>query len=138
MTAYKRHLLDRIRLGNSYGCAFAFVWADMKLLCSSQGARRKAVWGPKRQFAAALLCVLTFAPNAMAAARSNHGDPRPAVRKAQAGKPNANAVHKKMDRTLTNRADGLLTQAGTSKVIVTFKPGYRIPAALKVLREAAR
>ena len=32
-----------------------------------------------------------------------------------------------MDRTLTQRSQGLLSQAGTSKIVVTFKPGYRIP-----------
>ena len=95
----------------------------MTPICSSQATRRKAVWGPRRQFVAALFCLFAFAPGAVAAGRSG------AVGTSQAGKPNSNVVHQKMDQTLTKRANGL--SAGTSKVIVTFKPGYKLPGAFK-------
>jgi hypothetical protein len=95
----------------------------MKPLCLPESARRKAVWGPRRTFAAALVALLAFAPIAIAAPRND----RQAVRAGKPGKPNSNAVPKKMDETLTKRSKGLLSQLGTSKVVVTFKPGFRIP-----------
>src|SRR4051812_40104484 len=92
--------------------------------------RRKAVWaGRVESLAALLLCALVCAPNAMAAPAKN-GNQR-TVRHSQPGRPNSNAVHVKMDKTLTKRATGLLTQAATSQVIVTFKPGYKIPSEFK-------
>ncbi|MBI4485904.1 MAG: S8 family serine peptidase, partial [Acidobacteria bacterium] len=74
--------------------------------------------------------MIAFTPSAMAAGANTRADRNgPAGRTSQAGKPNSNAVRHKMDQTLTKRANGL--SAGTSKVIVTLKPGYKLPAAFK-------
>ena len=100
---------------------------------STYHVRPKAVWGARREFVAALLCILAFTPDSMAAAPNgrNARNTRSVVRKAEAGRPNSKAVHRKMDQTLTKRANGRLTQAATSKVIVTFKRGYRIPSEFR-------
>ena len=89
-----------------------------------QGVRRKAVWGPGRVLTAAALSMCLAAP-AMAAGRH----PNAAFRTARPGGPNSNAAHHKLDRSLADRASGLAL--GTSKVIVTLKPGYTLPAALR-------
>jgi serine protease AprX len=71
---------------------------------------------------------VAFAPSAIAAPGPKRGgDGRRVVRAAEPGRPNANAIHRKLDRTLVRRANDLLSQFGTSKVIVIFKPGYRMP-----------
>ncbi|MCC7416383.1 MAG: S8 family peptidase, partial [Acidobacteria bacterium] len=101
----------------------------MSLSGKLQSERRKAVWGPKRTFAAALLVLFALAPGAWAAPSDPGRGARKQVRAVREGRPNSNAVHRKMDRTLTRRAGGA-DPSGTSKVIVTFKPGYRIPQAL--------
>ncbi len=88
-------------------------------------ARRKAVWGPKRALALALLSVFVVAPGAMAAGRHR----RPASF-ARPGVAPRSLRHQKVDRELSDRADHHNPQALT-KVIVTLKPGAQLPASFR-------
>ena len=88
------------------------------------GVRHKAVWGPGRILATALVCVGLAAPGASAGGNrhARHDVSRP-------GGPNSNAVHVKIDKPLTERAKN--RPFATSKVIVLLRPGYALPAEFR-------
>src|SRR5438093_9037641 len=90
--------------------------------------RRKAVWGPKcpqRTIATIVVCLLGLTSGVFAADNTAH----PAA-KAKPGVPGRNAVHTKLDRELTFRADHKNPNATTS-VIVTLRAGGKLPAEFK-------
>ena len=92
-------------------------------LSSSSTARRKAVWGPKRTLTAAAVLVLGLATSAFAGPKAKR------VRGSQVGRPNADARnHRKLDKELTQRSTSLLSAMQKTKVIVTLKPGVKLPA----------
>ena len=92
-------------------------------LSSSSTARRKAVWGPKRTLTAAAVLVLGLATSAFAGPKAKR------VRGSQVGRPNADARnHRKLDKELTQRSTSLLSAVQKTKVIVTLKPGVKLPA----------
>jgi len=95
-----------------------------------QGTRRKAVWGPKRVLAVALLLVLGFAPGAFAASPK-------LPTKAKPGVPGHTADHKKLDRELTFRSEHKNPNATTS-VIVTLRTGAKLPAEFKRYARAGK
>ncbi|HEX3702467.1 MAG TPA: S8 family serine peptidase, partial [Vicinamibacterales bacterium] len=90
-------------------------------LCLS-GTRRKAVWGPGRVLAAAVLCLGIGATSAIA---KGHGQD---AKISPAGGPNSNAVHATLDKPLTKKSKDLF---GTSDVILVLKPGHPLPGELK-------
>jgi serine protease AprX len=101
----------------------------MNVNSSVQSTRRKAVWGPGRVLTAAALSLFLGAPAATAAGRHGSG-----FHASRPGEPNSSAAHHKLDKTLTDRAGGF--GLGTSKVIVTLKPGYSLPGSLKAYAKA--
>ena len=90
-----------------------------------QKPRQKAVWGPKRTWAALLLALFAFAPNAMAAGR--HVRKVPTVK---AGAPNSHARRGILDHELTRRGK---LNTGSTRVIITLKPGLKLPPELQRL-----
>ena len=87
--------------------------------------RKKAVWGPKRTLTIAVLALLACAPNAMAAGR--HARKAPTVK---AGMANSHARRGILDHELTSRSGKAV---GSSRVIITLKPGFALPPELKRL-----
>jgi serine protease AprX len=93
----------------------------MTLLPRRQGARRKAVWGPKVTLAAFLAAMMAFAPDASA---------RQQGRKARPGSPNRFVRNYRLDDEVTKRATrGNPLQ--TTRVIVTLQPGVELPQQFK-------
>jgi serine protease AprX len=90
-------------------------------------SRNKAVWGPKRTWAALLLALFAFSSNAMA--QSRHFRQAPSLR---AGAPNFQARRGVLDRELTRRA---VKPSGDSNVIITVRPGMQLPPELKSLTD---
>jgi serine protease AprX len=88
-------------------------------------SRHKAVWGPKRTWAALLLALFAFSSNAMASGR--HIRKAPSLRP---GAPNFQARRGVLDRELTRR---IVKPSGDSNVIITLKPGVTLPAELSKL-----
>src|SRR5438094_1176334 len=117
-------------LNGTGGRAFALRLPAMIVSPDQQGNRRKAVWGPRRTFAVILL-VLSYAPGAFAAASRGH------AAKAKPGVPGRNAVHTKLDKELTFRAEHQNPLATTS-VIVTLQPGAKLPAEFKKYARAGK
>ena len=103
------------------GRAFAPSLSDMTV--TDRSTRHKAVWGPKRTLAAAALALVTFAPNAMAAGRHH--------RKLPTVKSGANWQSHRgvLDGALTTRSK----TTGTSRVIISLKPGATLPPDLQRL-----
>src|SRR5690242_2631525 len=86
--------------------------------------RRKAVWGPKRTVAAALLALFAFAPDASAAKHPHYKVLRP-------GSANFNARRERLDSDLKFRSEK--NQTGSSRIILTLKPGATLPPELQRL-----
>src|SRR3989442_10594176 len=94
----------------------------------SQAVRRKAVWGPKRPemtILAIVVFVLGLTSGVFAAGPHSH-----AALKAKPGVPGRKAVHNKLDKELTLRAEHKNPLATTS-VIVTLKDGAKLPGEFK-------
>ncbi len=91
--------------------------------------RRKAVWGPRRTVGVLLVLTLGFASSAFAASNQRHqrGNQHAKVRP---GVPGRKAQHQKLDKELTFRANHRNANATTS-VIVTLKPGAKLPSEFK-------
>jgi serine protease AprX len=104
--------------------SFCFIQLVMNPVLSHKDLRGKAVWGPKRTLAAAFLCLVALVPNAMAAGHNSRN-----VTKGKAGKPNSRVQRSGLDNELSDRADKRPT--GTTRVIVTFKPGAAMPAEFR-------
>ena len=109
----------------------------MKTSIDKCDVRRKAVWGPRRTLGLLLLLTFGFASSAFAA--SNQRNPRSNQNgnqngnqhdKVKPGVPGRKAQHQKLDKELTFRADHRNANATTS-VIVTLKPGAKLPADFK-------
>src|SRR5439155_795323 len=79
----------------------AFALSHGAMICPfTIGApRRKAVWGPKRILAAAVLMGVALAPNATAAGLHSHS-----AAKSASGRPNSRAAAYKLDTELETRA----------------------------------
>lgn len=98
-------------------------------------ARRKAVWGPKRQWLALALITLGFVPNALAAGRGSHQNEnrqtkhRVEGRRLQPGRPNARVRGYKLDEELSRCSR--LGNSRTTRVIVTLVPGAELPHQFK-------
>ena len=88
----------------------------------SAGPRQKAVWGPKRIFAAVTLLVAGLAPNAMAADRQHAREGR----EAEAGRPNSHVKAYRLDDELTFRA-ARGNPGRRTKVIVELVAGGKLP-----------
>jgi serine protease AprX len=90
-------------------------------LYTGRAPRRKAVWGPNRTLASVILALLAFGSNAFAAGPLRGSRVRPAS-------PNAFAHAYKLDHELNKRA---LRSTGTTRVIVEWQSGARLPAAFR-------
>src|SRR4051812_16378388 len=92
--------------------------------------RWKAVWGPKRTFAALALILLGLSPTVMAANRGNakpqHYRQAPT---AKPGQPSSRVKGYKLDPDVARRGKG--NPLSTSRVIVTLVPGAQLPAEFK-------
>src|SRR5436190_3953933 len=96
----------------------------MNPMSTHESLRRKAVWGPKRTLAMAILAI-GLASNAIAA-----GPHRQTPPKAKAGLPHSSVKGYKLDKELTGRA----TRGNplfTSTVIVRLVPGAKLPQEFK-------
>src|SRR5687767_7478181 len=97
---------------------------------SHQPPRRKAVWGPKRTITALLLFTFGFSPVLPAesadGAEQKHYGTAPSARP---GEPSSRVKRYKLDEEVTRRASD--NPQATSSVIVTLKPGKKLPAQLK-------
>ena len=94
-------------------------------ICSTP--RRKAVWGPKRSFAAVAIAVFLFglAPSATAAGRHIR-----TPQKAKAGVPSQRVKGYKLDAEVSKRsARG--NPLSTTSIIVTLVPGASVPPEFK-------
>jgi len=96
----------------------------MTLLDLCRSSRGKAVWGPKRSVAILLVALCAFAPNAMAAGRHHRKVPT-----LKDGKANFLAKRDRLDSELTGRRN----TGGTSRVIITLKPGAKLPPEIQRL-----
>src|SRR5471032_276233 len=96
--------------------------------------RRKAVWGPKRTFAAvaAIFFLFTIVPSASAAVRPDNnsnavkGHHKKVAQKAKPGRPNSLVKGYKLDKELTRRSTTNALQ--TTRVIVELVSGAKLPA----------
>jgi serine protease AprX len=88
--------------------------------------RRKAVWGPKRTLAAALMVFLGTNPTAWATPRFGDG------KASKPGRPNHFAHHYKLDDELERRARDAEKRRGleTTPVIIELEPGKELPKNL--------
>jgi len=87
--------------------------------------RRKAVWGPKRTLVALFLSLICLAPNtAVAKPHSQQGA------KKKAGMPGSEVKDYKLDGELEQRSNGR-NSLETTRVIVTFVPGAKLPNEFK-------
>src|SRR5918999_4504764 len=95
-----------------------------------QPQRSKAVWGPRRTTTALMLLAFGFSPAAFAESNtgteSKHYQTAP---KARPGEPSSRVKYYKLDQEVTRRASA--NPRAISSVIVTLKPGKRLPAELR-------
>ena len=105
-----------------FGQAFALSYGAMICPFSIGAPRRKAVWGPKRILAAAVLMGVALAPNATAAGLHSHS-----AAKSASGRPNSRAAAYKLDTELETRAT-TNSQTRTTRVIVELVAGAKLPA----------
>src|SRR5919201_5322984 len=103
------------------GRPFAAPRPVMNPLPPSVSPRRKAVWGPKRTIATALIVMCGLATEAFAASHPVPGKARP-------GRPNAFVKTYKLDGELVRRSDRL---TGTTRAIIELAPGAQLPAEFK-------
>src|SRR5438105_2403914 len=105
-----------------FGQAFALSYGAMICPFSIGAPRRKAVWGPKRILAAAVLMGVALVPNATAAGLHSHS-----AAKSASGRPNSRAAAYKLDTELETRAT-TNSQTRTTRVIVELVAGAKLPA----------
>jgi serine protease AprX len=89
----------------------------IRIPLSPPPGRRKAVWGPKRTLAAALVAILGAAPTASAGPKGH---------RVNAGRPNHFARDYRLDDELESRSRNN-RDTNTTRVIVELKPGAEIP-----------
>jgi serine protease AprX len=115
-------------------------------LCAPKALRRKAVWGPKRTLAVALLAAFGLSLNASAApakgssnSHSNSGSSesrhRGKASKAKPAGPNSFVKNQKLDDEIKKRSSG--SSDRTLRVIVTLQPGAQLPFELRRFAKAA-
>src|SRR5882672_31511 len=108
-----------------FGRGLALLFSTMTRMHWYSCCRRKAVWGPKRTLVALFLSLICMAPNtAVAKPHSQEG------KKKKAGTPGSQVKDYKRDGELEQRSNGR-NSLETTRVIVTFVPGAKLPNEFK-------